>query len=224
MAAGPRTLSLALTAHEYHLFEMDVSLGAGAKQGKVVFAFPDCRVVQDNDTPDKGDAREQAKFREGVLQAPAEMRAVLARVTLPITELQALAVGDLVHVSREALQETILESAAGSEVARVQFGQVNGLRAVRLRGKSGADLAPEPDDSGFVETGPAGPSDQELEEVLAAETALDALLPPVEIGDDGAADDLDDLSDLDDLIQLSADDIGDPTALADLGSGRSGSP
>ncbi|SFM77523.1 FliM/FliN family flagellar motor switch protein [Shimia aestuarii] len=223
MAAGPRTLSLALTAHEYHLFEFEVSLGTEARQGKMVFGFPQCRIVKETGGSGEESREELAKFRNGVKQAPAEMRAVLARVTLPITELQALAVGDLLHVSGDALRETVLESAAGGEVARVQFGQVNGMRAVRLRGTMSAKAPPEPDESGFVESAPAGPSAEELEEMLAAETALDALLPPVEEGDDGSVDDLDDFDDLDELIRLSADDIGDPTALVDLGNRATGS-
>ena len=232
MAAGPRTLSLALTAHDYHLFEMDLSLAGGAKSGRLVVALPDCRIAQQKADAARGDARSEKAFQAAVKTAPAEMRAVLTRLSVPITRLQSLAVGDRLTVAGDAVQDTILESATGEEVARVQFGQVNGMRAVRLRnmGLPGAEEAAQGD--GFVAEKSPGQGNNELDELLAAETALDALLPPVEddpAGDDPTGDDLDgdDLSDLDDLIRLSAEDIGDPTALANLpgktGAGTGGS-
>ena len=232
MAAGPRTLSLALTAHDYHLFEMDLSLAGGAKSGRLVVALPDCRIAQQKADAARGDARSEKAFQAAVKTAPAEMRAVLTRLSVPITRLQSLAVGDRLTVAGDAVQDTILESATGEEVARVQFGQVNGMRAVRLRnmGLPGAEEAAQGD--GFVAEKSPGQGNNELDELLAAETALDALLPPVEddpAGDDPTGDDLDgdDLSDLDDLIRLSAEDIGDPTALANppgkTGAGTGGS-
>ena len=90
------------------------------------------------------------------------------------------------------------------------------MRAVRLRGRNGAAPPDDTDADGFVGEASGQPSTSDLDDMLAAETALDALLPPVE--DDPLEDDLDGagLEDFDDLIQLSADDIGDPAALAEL--------
>lgn len=216
MAAGPRTLSLALTSHEYHLFDMDVSLQDGAKKGRISLAFPECRIVPEPDADQEDKASEPELFRQNVLMAPAALRAVLARIEMPINALQGLAVGQMVHVSAEALKDTILETAAGDEIARVQFGQVNGLRAVRLTGMGLPSNHSDARETEFIEEGAGAADVNELDEVLAAEAALDALLPPM---DDDTLDgfDNDDLSDLDDLINVSMDDIGDPTALATLG-------
>ncbi|MEP2533827.1 FliM/FliN family flagellar motor switch protein [Shimia sp.] len=220
MAAGPRTLSLALTAHEYHLFQFDVSLAGGAKQGQILICFPECKIEPDVGVDQRHSDAAAQEFRNSIMMAPTALRAVLTRISLPITQLQALSVGDVLPISSEALKDTILETTAGEEISRVHFGQVNGLRAIRLSGMGLPRVADGGDDPEFVQDQTLPPTEQDLDDLLAAETALDALLPPVE--DDASAPTGfdEDLSDLDELIQLSADDIGDPTAMARLGSAQ----
>ncbi|WP_165798780.1 FliM/FliN family flagellar motor C-terminal domain-containing protein [Shimia abyssi] len=218
MTAGPRTLSLSLTSHEYHLFELHIALEGGAKSGVMLFGFPECKVAPEEAADGRSVEADPKAFADNLKLATSDLKAILARVNVPITTLQTLAVGDVLHIPKGALHDTRLETASGHEIARAQVGQVDGTRAIRLRGKGLPKARVTEEEPNFVEETLTVSSEQELEELLAAETALDAVLPPVEEMDDptGLADD--DFSDLDDLIQLSADDIGDPTALANLGA------
>lgn len=67
-----------------------------------------------------------------VLAARAQVRAVLARLELPLEALDAWQPGTLLPLERAALGEVRIEDIAGATIARGRLGQVNGARAVRL--------------------------------------------------------------------------------------------
>jgi flagellar motor switch protein FliM len=218
MVEDVRGLELALDAHEFHLFRMQLDIGGGAKSGRMVLVLPD----RARPVPDEAEVQEteaEPGCGSAVLAAPVDMTAVLARISLPFDELQALQPGQVLTLAGDALHQAVLEVAQGHRVAEVTLGQLNGFRAVRL-GSAGGQLGrsetlealPEPPISAtVVEHGEA--------DIVGDLPALPARAAPQIAGEDTTvlADraneaveqeleglpDLDDLTDFDDLPDLA---------------------
>ncbi|GAA6162692.1 hypothetical protein NBRC116590_03960 [Pelagimonas sp. KU-00592-HH] len=203
MVPEARTLVLALGDGLYHLFEMEVSLAGGAREGRLVMAFPDH--VEPAEEQEGGDAASET-VRQGVLSAHVTLDAVLARVQLPLSQLQGLAVGETIPLEAGVLDRTWLVMEEGGVSAQVTLGQMNGARAVRLIGQAGrGEEGGERDATAFVqmheEARVAEPDLSDLPEV-----ALDMPMMDLETGmEDGEA--LDDLEDLLSGEGLAEDDI-----------------
>lgn len=149
MVADSRALLLSLGEPRFQVFTLDVQLAGGERTGPVLLAFPDRKLTPPKeDTGSSCDTRVQ--FQASVCSAPAELMAILTRISVPLTKLQALKVGDVLSIPAGALGETILETAPSKKVAKVTLGQMNGLRAVRFQSglESSIDAAPpdKPDD------------------------------------------------------------------------------
>ena len=176
------------------------------------------------------------QLEASVLQAPAELRAVLHRLTLPLSAVSALKPGDTVPIPRDALDQTVLEVGETSVKVRMRLGQMNGMRAVRLAmpGLAGAAAAglpapgaapgdmSWPDPSSNAADPMTPPEDAPMSEPLAPLPSLDEdpdFAPPQVDPDDL----LGDLPDLGGLPGLGGDDADDPMSgelpdLGDLGS------
>lgn len=157
MVEDVRGLDLVLDAHEYHLFRLQLELGGGAKSGRMILILPDRAgtISQENEAED-ATRGEPGRGGGAVLDAPAEMIAVLARISLPFDELRALRPGQVLTLAGDALHQTVLEAGQGQKVADVTLGQLNGFRAVRLGGSPGLaipdamEALPEPPVSATV--------------------------------------------------------------------------
>ncbi|WP_196222709.1 FliM/FliN family flagellar motor switch protein [Pseudooceanicola algae] len=130
-----RLLGLALDAPDFHLFRITMDLG-GIKQGDLILALPD-RPDSDEDSL-ADDGASARNLSDAVMFAPAAIDAVLHRISMPLSDVSNLKVGDLLPVPLEALQQTRLETGRNHCLGKVRLGQANGLRAVRL---TMADLA-----------------------------------------------------------------------------------
>lgn len=220
MMDSARMLSLALRATDFHVFRITLDLAA-TREGEAMLIFP---VVEDVTAGVVPGAQEAQRALEAqVMQAPTELRAVLHRVSMPLSAVSALKPGDRLTIPRNALGQTELEGGAQSVLATTRLGQMNGMRAVRLAlpgvtSDEAADIAAQP----LPVADMAGP-------------APDAPPPPMAMPDiaplpDDPPDDppaplemdmLGDLPDLDDLPGLDGDDGGDDLpdlGLADLGA------
>lgn len=76
----------------------------------------------------------QARFAATVMQAPAELRAVLSRVSMPLSKALELAPGATVTLPLSALEEVRVEARDTRLLARGRLGQYRGVRALRLTG------------------------------------------------------------------------------------------
>ncbi len=127
-----RLLALALEAPDFHVFRLNLDLG-GVKQGNMVLALQDRAKLSDLELDLRDGTASKANLGDAVMGAPASIDAILHRVSLPLSEISRLKVGDLIPVPREALSETRLEATGrGTCLGHVRLGQVNGFRAVRL--------------------------------------------------------------------------------------------
>uniref|UniRef100_UPI00197ACD62 FliM/FliN family flagellar motor switch protein n=1 Tax=Frigidibacter oleivorans TaxID=2487129 RepID=UPI00197ACD62 len=99
------------------------------------------------DAPDIG-----AALAARVLTADARIDAVLARLSLPLARLLALAPGATLTLPGAALAALRLEGPGGVAVARAELGQAEGRRAIRLTAAApgqdcpgGGEAVPAPD-------------------------------------------------------------------------------
>lgn len=142
MMLDTRTLSLAMTAQDYHMFVLDVKLERGKKSGTMALLFPDVQVLIND--PEEDAETDAEKFQNGVKEASTLLNAVVGKICLPIAQIQGLQIGDTLPLGEEAMQNATLEALTGEEIAEVRIGQLNGMRAVCVPGLVSAAPAAAP--------------------------------------------------------------------------------
>ncbi|QYK39992.1 MAG: FliM/FliN family flagellar motor switch protein [Paracoccaceae bacterium] len=138
-----RPLGLLLEDASFRLLRVEASLGGGAKSGAVVLALP--AAGRGSAPPPRsaaGDAAAAMVFRaalaEQVMGAGATLEAVIARVTLPLSQVMALAPGEVLRLGAAAIDRIDLEGPDGLRVAGGRMGQTRGMRALRIQPESPA--------------------------------------------------------------------------------------
>ncbi|WP_323005665.1 flagellar motor switch protein FliM [Pseudorhodobacter sp.] len=136
-----RPLPLLLEDVTYQVLKIDISLAEGARTGHILLALPaDGRgEVPKAASPPPSRAAElvfKAAMNAQVLEANAELIAVLARISLPLEALLNLKVGDHMALGAAALDQIDLVGLDGKRLASGKLGQNSGLRAVRLAAAS----------------------------------------------------------------------------------------
>jgi flagellar motor switch protein FliM len=136
----PRPLGLMLEDIAYRLVTVEVDLSLGARRGRVVLALPaegrGCKprskaagAISDTVAAERRFAEELA---EQVSSAEVRLEAVLTRVSLPLSQVVGLSVGNQLVLNAAALDKISLEGLDGRKMAEGRLGQNRGLRAVRL--------------------------------------------------------------------------------------------
>lgn len=132
----------------YRVLTCDVDIADGVRSGLLVLALPEATPVAQADNPR---AAERAAFTAAMVRvlsdAPADLEAVLYRMTLPLDTVAALVPDMVLPIPRHALTEVALEGCDGRAAAVGRLGQSRGAWAVKLvslAGGSGAALSPEP--------------------------------------------------------------------------------
>lgn len=144
-----RPLGLLLEDTTYRVLTTDVSLGQGARTGEVILALPAegrgmmpqtfAAPVVDAHGPSFADALAlQVEAADCVLQA------VVARLSLPLSRLMDLKVGEVMALPRAGIDRISFEGLDGRAVAEGRLGQNRGMRAIRLTpAEPAARLAPQ---------------------------------------------------------------------------------
>lgn len=132
--AGPiddlRTAGLVMTAGSYRSWRITIQLGGEDRQGEILIAMsPKERapVVTKKVSPDWA-----ATLHDAVVEAPAELDAVLTRMTLPLQKIEDFEVGQLINLAGTTVGSVTLVGPGGEKVAMARLGQVAGKRAVRV--------------------------------------------------------------------------------------------
>ncbi len=125
-----RALSLALVEDRYRLFDLTVELGGGARQGQMCFLQPEPALVVE--TGDAAIQKTGPRLDQAIGVLRAELNSVICRMSLPLTTLSELKVGDVVPLTGARLDRTRLLTIDKSPVAVGRLGQCGGMRAVRL--------------------------------------------------------------------------------------------
>ncbi len=130
-----RPLALMLEDDAYRVLSAEVLLGGG-REGRVILVLPavgrgEARVAG----PDQAEAEAPqftAALSAQVMQADCRLDAVVGRLTLPLRQIMALAVGETLPLPSAALDAVSLETAEGRHVAGARLGQHRGMRALKL--------------------------------------------------------------------------------------------
>lgn len=180
MLEDARAAGMLLDAPGYMVFRATLDLALGRRRGELRLFLPERPGARRAGPPGQPGAHEQ---KMGLL--PAQMRAVLGALRLPLNKAQALRPGDLLPLSPDMLDAVTLHAGPGAPVAGGRLGQINGMRAVRL---SWPRVAPQ-------DEAPDLPEMTELPDMAPAPP--DAA--PEEFGLDEIASGLPDLPDLPDV-------------------------
>ena len=131
--ADARAVGLALAEASYRVVTMTLDLGTGERQGEVMLILPAAPApVHQQDGEARAADRFAAQFRATVMEAPAELHAVLHRMKLPFSRISALEVGQTLPLPGVTVASVRMEGPGGQVFGRARLGQVTGLRAVRL--------------------------------------------------------------------------------------------
>jgi flagellar motor switch protein FliM len=147
----PRPLGLLLEDTSYRLLRAEVTLGLGARQGGIFLAVP-------AEGRGKSPARATADPGEDVLTGPAfsmalaaqiegaecTLDAVLSRISLPLSRILGLKIGEVLDLPRAALDKVSFEGLDGRKLAEGKLGQNRGMRALRMGGALAPAMAANP--------------------------------------------------------------------------------
>lgn len=146
MMEDRRSLGLALSAPDYHVFSLDLDIGPGARKAELLLALPLAgKSTAQADDPAQQRARQA--FQGRVLEASVRLEAVLCRMSLPLERISQLRAGDLLPLPVDALRAITLEGPGRQPVATAQLGQRDGSRALRLSFAGMVELDPAQPDS-----------------------------------------------------------------------------
>ncbi len=148
-AEDPRAVILTMEAERFRIFDLTLELDGGPQQGAM------CLILPEPETPAEsadGDAAAQNLPRLGaaVEMARADLSAVICRMRIPLTELSAMQVGDLLALVPVHMSRTELVTIQGKTIAAGRLGQTNGMRALRLN--EARPHRQETEADGFAET------------------------------------------------------------------------
>ena len=132
----PRPLGLLLEDTAYRVFRIEIDLAMGAKRGIMLLALPAAGRGNPPErrgaaVPDPG-AAWAASMERTVMATPAQLVAVLHRMTIPLSAVMALQVGDLLPLPMSGVEKLRIEGTGGRKLANGKLGQARGYRAVKL--------------------------------------------------------------------------------------------
>ena len=158
-----RSLALTLDAPDYDHFRVIVDLGPGAKTGQLDLMLPVRADPPKRPATTDRTTRDTTRMSDVVLGAPIVLDAVLARVTLPLSEACAFEPGQTLPLDRETLTETRLVAAGGHLVAEARLGQIHGWRALCLVSTPEAPLPDLAEPAARADATPGPPALRETE-------------------------------------------------------------
>lgn len=131
---------LQLDGSEYRGFDMQSEIVEAQRSVSIRFFLPIKEKVTSKSERKKQPAGADGKLsggtsqkmRSSALAANVEMDAVMCKVFMPLSELNNLQPGQLVHLPQNATQQAHLVDKTGRTAQTVRLGQLHGMRAVRL--------------------------------------------------------------------------------------------
>ncbi|TXI04523.1 MAG: flagellar motor switch protein FliM [Pseudorhodobacter sp.] len=137
----PRPLGLMLEDFGYRVLKAEVDLNHGVRQGGIYLILPaegrgqlPSRAAPSRPASDEAHAHRAftAALAEEVEAAECTLDAVLMRLSMPLSRVVGLAVGDVLPLGSAALDRVSLEGLDGRKLTEGKLGQNRGMRALRL--------------------------------------------------------------------------------------------
>jgi flagellar motor switch protein FliM len=147
----PRPLGLMLEDFSYRVLKADVELADGARKGLVQLILPAEGLGR---LPTRGaatrapsdEANAHRAFAEALAEevgaAESTLIAVLMRLSVPLSGVMGLSVGDVLPLASASLDRISLEGVDGRKLAEGKLGQNRGMRALRLAATMSAAKTP----------------------------------------------------------------------------------
>ena len=190
--ASRHMMVLLLEASEYRGFDMNCMV-AGLDHPvsmRLFLPIKEQLVIQSESGTSKKKAKKEAALvgsktmRGAALSANVALDAVMCKVSLPLSELNALQPGHVVRLPQNAAAHAQLIDPAGQTTRAVHLGQLHGMRAVRLVMDTSEEAVPAPLSKPIETLTPsvAAPQEQAVEppktdpSILDEGDGLDALL------------------------------------------------
>lgn len=131
-----RQVLLALQAARYEAIEMTFDLAAGTRGGKLVLLLPE--PVRGVDPKEGDDAAQEPvpvaaqKLDKHVMELHAELTIALTRLRLPINQVTAMKVGDVIDLNLSSMAQSLVIDSGGRAITRGTLGQIDGVRALQV--------------------------------------------------------------------------------------------
>lgn len=125
-----RTAGLVMMQGLYRVWRVTIQVGGGDRQGEVLIAMRLAPSV--TDAAPATDQVWTKALHAALDDAPADLDAVLARMTLPMSKIEEFEVGQIVPLAGATVGSLSLVGPDGQVVTQARLGQIAGKRAVRL--------------------------------------------------------------------------------------------
>ena len=135
-----RATQMVLHDETLRRYKITVDFGLGAKVGTIILIFPHERRKTPMAVKNAQDWSES--LEKAVMGTSARLQAVLCTMTVPLADITALSVGDLLPLKGASLTGVSMIGSSGKQVLRAQLGRSGPVRAVRLRMSDEEDSAP----------------------------------------------------------------------------------
>ncbi|MCW1951531.1 MAG: FliM/FliN family flagellar motor C-terminal domain-containing protein [Octadecabacter sp.] len=125
-----RTAGLVMMQGSYRVWRVTAQMGGGEAQGEMLIALrpKEAAVLQ----PVANTSDWSKNLRDALDDAPADLDAVLTKMTLPIGKIEEFEVGQVLQLAGTTVGSVTLTGPGGEKIATARLGQVAGKRAVRV--------------------------------------------------------------------------------------------
>lgn len=137
--ASPRTLAMEFDDIRYSVVRLTLSLVSG-RDGIIWIAMPEPQVA----VVDEVNGEWQQMLEAQVMASAASINVVLSRISVPITQIARLSVGDVLPLSGAGVEAVSLEGPGGAQIGQARLGQLAGQRAIRLEAISPREMTDMP--------------------------------------------------------------------------------
>lgn len=128
----PRAAGLVLEDAEFRMMKLDIDLSVGERQAELLLALPNNQPAPKIEAAHTFDQSWGVKMHATVSAAPTTLTAVLHQMTLPLGQVDALRVGQVVPLYGATVGSVRLFAPDGVFVTEARLGQSGGKRAVRI--------------------------------------------------------------------------------------------
>lgn len=135
-AQEPRHAQLALDASSYQVIEMTLDMAAGTRTGKLLLILPEpAREKPEPEAEDESPASVPVQgnnLAENVMGLKADLTIALTRLKMPLKQVSALKVGEVVNLNLSSMAQALVLDANGVALTRGTLGQIDGIRALQV--------------------------------------------------------------------------------------------
>ena len=132
-----RNLEMALELPEYFVVRLTLDLAIGARQGELKLILPMGDLVSsenlDGSDEDAEVVPDGPQMSDVAMGLPVELNMVLCKFSVELAQAEQFAIGDAVRLPPNTFPETEIVTDTGSTIGLGVLGQVNGIRALRLK-------------------------------------------------------------------------------------------